>query len=61
MFTAVMLAKNAYSKNCWCSGYDIGFDLCSQLLSLNELDKNVIIFYANHSLSVHADNGKRIS
>ena len=54
-----MLTKNSDPKNYWCSGYDIGFDLCSQFLSLNDLDKHVIVFYANHGLSVNTDNRKK--
>lgn len=41
------------------SGYDIGFDARSNFSINGEQGKNVGIFGADNSLSLHADNGKK--
>ena len=42
------------------NSYSIGFDVRSQFsLSKGELGKDVVIFYTDNSLSLHADNRKK--
>ena len=57
MFGAVKLTKNADPDKYKHNGYGIRFDLRSQFSSSDGTwGKNVIIFGANMSLSVHGDN-----
>ena len=57
LFGCVELTKNANTVKYKYSGYRIGFDFCLQLLFTNgSMEKNVIIFGADMSSSVHIDN-----
>ena len=49
---SIKLTKNAYLDKYKHSGYSIGFDSCSD----GSIGKNVIIFGAAMSSSVHIDN-----
>ena len=62
LFGAVNLIKNADTDKYKYSGHDIVFDLCSPFsLPDGSMEKNVIIFGADISSSVHIDNkGKDI-
>ena len=62
MFGLVKLTKNANKDKYKYSGYGIGFDSCSESLFRDgTLGKNVIIFGADMSSSVHINNkGKDI-
>ena len=56
------LTQNADPHKCKYSGYGIGFDSRSKFLFTNEnMGKNVIVFGADMSLSVHIDNKKLLS
>ena len=61
-FGAAKLTKNADPDKYKHSGYDIGFDSCSEFLfTVGSYGKNFIIFGAYMSASVHVDNkGKNI-
>ena len=58
MFGAVKLTKNNDVDKCKYSGYSIGFDRCKHfsLSDVSGFGKNVIIFVADISSSVHVDN-----
>ena len=62
LFGSVKLTKNADLDKCKYTGYGIGFDSCSDFLFTDgSYGKNVIIFGADMSSSVHVDNkGKDI-
>ena len=63
LFGSVKLTKNSDLDKYKYSGYSIGFDSCSEfLLPDSTMGKNVIIFGADISLSLHVDNeGKEIN
>ena len=57
LFGALKLTKNADSDKYKYSSYGIGFGSCSQFLFTDgSMGKNVIIFGADMSSSVHVDN-----
>ena len=62
LFGAVTLTKNADNEKYKYSGYDIGFDRRSSFsFSSGGFDKNVLIFGADMTTSIHIDNkGKDI-
>ena len=62
LFGSVKVTKNADLDKCKYTGYGIGFDSCSDFLFTDgSYGKNVIIFGADMSSSVHVDNkGKDI-
>ena len=62
LFGSVKLTKNVNLDKCKYSGYDIGFDSRWELsLPYGSIKRNAIIFGADLSSSVHADNkGKDI-
>ena len=60
LFEAVKLTSNADPDRYGCSGYGNGFDARSQFSrSDSSLGKNVVIFGAGNSSSVHADIKKK--
>ena len=59
LFGDVKLTKNANPDKYGYSGYDIGFDTVSNFSINGEQGKNVGIFGAENSLSLHADNRKK--
>ena len=60
LFGALKLAENVDPDKCKYSGYDIGFDLRSEIsLPDGSMGKNSIIFGVNMSSSVHIDNKKK--
>ena len=60
-FEFVKLAKNAGVDKCEYSVYGIRFDTCSQFSLLRgELSKIFLFFGLDNSLSVHADDIKKI-
>ena len=63
IFESVKLSKNADPDKYVCDGYSIGFDSRSEFpLPDGSMGKNVIVFGADMSSSVHTDNkGKYIS
>ena len=57
VFTLKDCPKNAAPDQYVCSGFDIGFDSCSEFSLLDgNVGKNVIVFGVNMSSSVHIDN-----
>ena len=57
LFGSVKLTKNADPDKCKYSGYEIGFDSRSEFsFTDGSVGKNVIIFGADISSSVHIDN-----
>ena len=59
-FGSVKLTKNADLDKYKCTGYGIGFDSRSQFLFTDgSYGKNVIIFGADMSSSVHVDNKRK--
>ena len=57
MFGSVELTKDADLDKYKYSGYNIGFDSCSKSsFTDGSMEKNVIIFGADMSSSVHIDN-----
>ena len=62
LFGTVKLTKNAYLDKYKYTGYNIGFEYCSQFLFTDRsYGKNVMIFGADTSSSVHFNNkGKDI-
>ena len=61
LFGAVKLTKNADSDKYGCSSYGIGFNARLQFsLADGTSGKNVAIFGADKSSSVHVDNDKKI-
>ena len=57
LFGSVELTKNAHPDKYKYNGYGIGFDSCSEVLFTDgSMEKNVIIFGADMSSSVHFDN-----
>ena len=57
LFGSVKLTKNADQDKYKYTGYAIGFDSCSDFLFTDgSYGKNVIIFGADMSSSVHVDN-----
>ena len=60
MFGAVTLTNNGDVEECKYSGYGIGFDRRSSFSFLSGgFDKNVLIFGADMSSSIHVDNKKK--
>ena len=62
LFGSVKLTKNADLNKYKYSGYGIGLNCCSEFsFTDGDFGKNVIIFGADMSSSVHIDNKKKIS
>ena len=62
LFRAVKLTKNVDSDKYGYIDYGVGFDACSKLpLESGNWGKNVVIFGADMSSSVHVDNKRKIS
>ena len=60
LFGGIKLAINVDSDKYVHSGYNIGFDSCSEFsLPGGRVDKNIIIFEFDMSSSVHIDNKKK--
>ena len=60
LFGSVKLTKNVDPDKYKYSGYSIGFDSCSEFLFREgNMERNVIIFGAVMSSSVHVDNTNR--
>ena len=58
LFGAIKLAKNAYTNKYKYSGYCIRFDTCGNFpfSEVCGFGKNVVIFFADMSLSLHVNN-----
>ena len=59
LFGEVNMTKNADPDKYKYSGYDIGFDSCSLFSCKSDCSKNVIIFGADMTSSVHTNNKTR--